>query len=400
MSGRYCRFRSFASMQYYDTDYGAFVWKDVARNSPNGGGASCEGGRTTRISSPARLPLAGEFWYQVWMAMLPLQILHGRTPYAAPWPAAPPAPVPPSRLAPFVLNASLNWVAAEAGLGGSASTLPDFNWTGVNFTTGGGPPRGYLDSHAMTQPVAAAGLAWLHYTAAAAGRAGTLACSDAACQASLLQAARWGLDYLTSRVPYDPFWEVLLPHGAATAARMNAELRSSPSATAYNLSLLLGWILQDDATPPHSPFRWGWGTVCDSWGGIDVHGLIGSITDRDGYAFGMDSFAALAGALPVARYNASFARALGKWASNAANAARLFFPAFNAPEQQSNWAWASAPGVRGGAAAAALGYEGEPTRAASAPAALKWLCIYPLRRSSQVGLQRVRREHHRPLRDW
>ena len=91
--------------QYYDTDFGAYVWKDVAQGSPN-----------------------GEFWYQVWMAMLPLQILHARTPYVAPWPA-PARPLhdpPPSRLAPYVLNATLNWAAAETALGGSAASLPDF----------------------------------------------------------------------------------------------------------------------------------------------------------------------------------------------------------------------------------------------------------------------------------
>jgi len=118
--------------------------------------------------------------------------------------------------------------------------------------------------------------------------------------------------------------QVLLPHGAATAARMNAELRGSPESTAWDVGLLLGWVLQDDETPARAPFRWGWGTICDTWGGVDVHGLIGAVTDRGGYAFGMETDAALAGMLPVARYNASYARALGKWAANAVNAARLF----------------------------------------------------------------------------
>ena len=80
------------------------------------------------------------------------------------------------------------------------------NWTGVNFTTGGAP-RGYIDTHNMTQPVVSAGLAWLHYTARAAGQAGALDCSDAACQAQQLEAAQWGLDYLED-IEYDPFWEV------------------------------------------------------------------------------------------------------------------------------------------------------------------------------------------------
>ena len=139
--------------------------------------------------------------------MLPLQILHARAPYTPPPVGSPgPAPPPPSRLAPFVLNASLNWVRAEVGLGGSDTTLPDFNWTGVNFTTGG-LPRGFMDAHTMTQPVASAGLAWLHYTTRAAGINGVVDCQGS-CASGLLEAARWGLDYITTRVPYDPFWEV------------------------------------------------------------------------------------------------------------------------------------------------------------------------------------------------
>jgi len=118
--------------------------------------------------------------------MLPLQILHARTPYVPPGEAASPSSPPPSALAPSVLNASLNWVAAEVGLGASNISLPDFNWTGVNFTTGGAPV-GYMDSQRMTQPVSSAGLAWLHYVTRAAGQAGALSCPAEPCQAELLQ---------------------------------------------------------------------------------------------------------------------------------------------------------------------------------------------------------------------
>lgn len=290
-------------LNYFDAD-GAHVWT----NSPDGGSR-------------------GEFWYQVWSSMVPLMVTTagGRAGALAPW----------------ALVAALTWVDVMEALGGSAAALPDFNWTGVDFTPGR-PPAGYSNGD-FTQPVASAGLGFLSYVARA------LAGEDTPTGARLLTGARWALDYLEG-VQYDPYWEVLLPHGAYAAARMNAEL-----GTAYNVSRLLNWVLQDDATPPRAPFRYGWGTVCDAWGGVDVHGLIGSVTDRGGYAFAMDTSVAVAALLPIARYDASFARGLGKWAATAANAARLFLPsAAGGPDAQSDWPWvAAAP-----AGARALAYEG------------------------------------------
>jgi transcription elongation factor len=84
---------------------------------------------------------------------------------------------------------------------------------------------------------------------------------------------------------------------------------------------------------------------------VDVDGLLGSVLDRDGYAFALDTFVLVASLLPVARYNSSYARAIGKWATNAANAARLFFPSSLPPEQQTDWGWVSANGAE------ALAYE-------------------------------------------
>jgi hypothetical protein len=81
-----------------------------------------------------------------------------------------------------------------------------------------------------------------------------------------------------------------------------------------------------------------------------THGVC-TACDACRYAFAMDSVAVLTGALPIARYNASYARALGRWAHSAVNAARLFYPAFNDPAHQSNWAWVESTG-------SPVGYEG------------------------------------------
>jgi hypothetical protein len=280
------------------------VWKDVPTSSPN-----------------------SEFWYQAWMSMLPVFV---------DWAGRSVRNGAPGPLSPFNLNASVVWADVLAQLGGGPSTLPDVNFTGVNFTTGTpGVVAGYYNGR-FTQPVASGGLAWLLYTA-------SRAFPDDPHAPAFLEAADWGLRALEA-VPYDPYWEVLLPYAALAAARMNTELRGSPSAPAgvpYDLHRLLTWVLQDDQTPARSPFRWGWGVTADVWGGVDVDGLVASVTDRDGYAFNMDSAAALAALLPVARYNASYAHSLARFAVNAFNAARLFYPAFVDPEHQSDWAWAS-----------------------------------------------------------
>ena len=170
-----------------------------------------------------------------------------------------------------------------------------------------------------------------------------------------MQGAVWAMDYLTTRIDYDPFWEVLLPHAVYTSARMRAERTAS-----YDTNFLLNLVVQDDKCPGRAPFRGGWGVEQDTWGlgdggnstGVDVDGLLGSVLDGGGYAFAMDTFALVAALLPVARYNASYARAIGKWTGNAANAARLFFPAYTAPDRQSDYGWVATND------AFALSYEG------------------------------------------
>jgi hypothetical protein len=306
-------------LAYYSTTYG--VWRD-----------------NTGASDPT-----SEFWYQTWMSMLPLLVSwSGRGVRAG---ALGP-------LAPSVLNATSTWASVLAQLGGSPTSLPDFNFTGVNFTTGvPGKVEGFQNGR-FTQPVASAGLAWLFFASARAFP------DDPRSNTTFLQAADWSLRYLEA-IPYDPYWEILLPWGALAAARMNAELGrgggGGGGGGGYDLHRLITWILQDDMTPPCSPFRWGWGVTAEAWAGVDVYGLVASVTDRDGYAFNMDTAVALAGLLPVSRYNASYAHSLARWAVNAFNAARLFYPAYVPPSNQSDWGWASS--LKNGAPSP-ISYEG------------------------------------------
>ena len=285
-------------LSYYDVDHASSVWVDAV--SPN-----------------------ASFWYQAWVSMLPLMVSDASgsdTLHAA------------------LRGAGRAWLRVEAALG---APHPDFNVSSINFSPTGTPMGIPGDGSRYPLPVTSGGIAWLLYTTRAA-----LGEEDEDAPA-LLDGATQALEYLFT-LSYDPYWEVLLPYAALLSARMNAE-----RGTAFNTSQLLNWVLEDDL-PSRFPWRWGWGTMASSWGGVDVHGLTGAVSDRGGYAFAMDTFATLAAFLPLIRYEAQFACALGRYASNAANAARLFFPRFNDPAAQSDWVWVKSVGE----GADALSYEG------------------------------------------
>lgn len=114
------------------------------------------------------------------------------------------------------------------------------------------------------------------------------------------------------------FYEILLPMSAVVAARMNAE-----EGTSYNVKKVLDWTFEGC---PDKNSRYGWGVIAERWGDYDVHGLQGSITDNGGYAFFMNSVKLAWPLVPMVKYEPEFARAMGKWMLNLANACRLFYP--------------------------------------------------------------------------
>ena len=114
------------------------------------------------------------------------------------------------------------------------------------------------------------------------------------------------------------FYEILLPIGIYTAARLNAE-----EETNYDVAKMLDWVFEGTKSETG---RTGWGIIVDKWGKYDVSGLQGSITDGGGYAFLMNSIKMAMPLVPMVKYEPEFARAIGKWMLNNVNAARLFFP--------------------------------------------------------------------------
>lgn len=132
-----------------------------------------------------------------------------------------------------------------------------------------------------------------------------------------LQGAQSALEALdkqsTSR-----FYEILLPFGAYTAARCNAEHNTS-----YDVGKMLNHIF-DGCQDTNG--RFGWGVIAERWGDYDVYGLQGSITDGGGYAFLMNSIAMAWPLVPMVKYEPQYAKAIAKYMLNAINASRLFYP--------------------------------------------------------------------------
>jgi len=130
-----------------------------------------------------------------------------------------------------------------------------------------------------------------------------------------LRAAKNALDVLYNQ-PENRFYEAMMPIAATIAARMNAE-----NGTNYDVSRFLDWTFDGTAVG-----REGWGVLVDNWGGYDVSGLAGSTLHNGGYGFLMNTFDLMMPLSALVRYDQRYARAVGKWALNATNAARFCYP--------------------------------------------------------------------------
>ncbi len=202
------------------------------------------------------------------------------------------------------------WLEAVQHMGGS-----EVPWSHGNFSH-----RAWslstmtANNNGVVEPEAAGAIGWLLY----------MAYSQTG-DDSLRMGAEWALEFLHHRSE-NPSYEIQMPYGAVTAARMNAEL-----GTNYDLDKLLNWCF--DITP----LRY-WGATLGNWGGYDCDGLIGEAQGL-GYAFAMNGYQHASALAPVARYDDRYARALGKWILNLANASRLFYPNYLPPENQDVESW-------------------------------------------------------------
>ncbi len=142
-----------------------------------------------------------------------------------------------------------------------------------------------------------------------------------------LRSAEWSMEYLIN-LNSNPSYELQLPYGAYAAARMNAEI-----GTKYNIEKLLFWIFN------RGPIR-GWGTIVGTWNTFDVSGLVGEANDGgNDYAFQLNGVQQAGALVPLVRYDKQFARTVGKWMLNVANATRLMYPGFLPGNLQDADAW-------------------------------------------------------------
>ena len=132
-----------------------------------------------------------------------------------------------------------------------------------------------------------------------------------------LRGARSAIEAMESQTE-SRFYEVLLPFGAYTAARLNAE-----AGTRYDILKLLNWSF-DGCVAERG--RTGWGVITGRWGPYDVSGLQGSLIDGGGYAFLMNTQSMAWPLVPMVRYAPEFSKSIGKWMLNASNSTRLFYP--------------------------------------------------------------------------
>ncbi|MEK6552158.1 MAG: LamG-like jellyroll fold domain-containing protein [Bacteroidota bacterium] len=137
--------------------------------------------------------------------------------------------------------------------------------------------------------------------------------------------AEWCIEFLNS-LSANPAYEIQLPYGVFTAARMNAEI-----GTDYDIEKMFTWCFS-------KTYLREWNVLLGQWGVYDVNGLIGEDSERQ-YAFLMNTFQQIGALVPVVRYDERFARTVGKWVLNAANSLRLFYSKFLDDLRQDSEDW-------------------------------------------------------------
>ena len=217
-------------------------------------------------------------------------------------------------------------------LSGHGSYTGNYNFTGYDFRNMRPMPNGR-----WLEPEGAAGMAWI------AGVAHRIYGEE-----KYLSAARQALQFL-EELKMNPQYEILMPFGAVMAARLNAWQGDQ-----WDVDKLINWCFDTTSYSRH-----GWGVIDQRWGDYDCHGLCGSHTDHGlrygpdipqavrqahgGYAFVTNTYSMLGAILPLCKYDKAYAADLGKYALNALNASRLFYPGAHDAKHQSCGFWHGDP---------------------------------------------------------
>ena len=204
------------------------------------------------------------------------------------------------------INVADQMLKSVYAMGGSTTPwqIPSMNYQGWDYAA-----MAPSALHDHNEPEAAGAIAWILYSA-----------FKVTGNSKYRVGAELSMEYLNS-LTSNPSYELQLPCGVYIAAKMNAEL-----GTNYDINKMLNWCFNNDNIR-------SWGVMSGSnWGGYDVDGLIGEINSSIGYGgdypFTMNTFELIGNLVPMIRYDSRFATAIGKWALNAANACRLFYPEY------------------------------------------------------------------------
>lgn len=130
----------------------------------------------------------------------------------------------------------------------------NFNYTAYNFST-----EQPVYNGVWREPDMGLGMAWLQHAAYRRNRE-----SNPTQAAAHLNAVDWSLKYY-EQTSSNPDYEILMPFGAYTAARMNAEHGGN-----YDIQKLVKWVFARSNARPDKIMING-----TQWGGQDVGGLMG-----------------------------------------------------------------------------------------------------------------------------
>jgi len=213
----------------------------------------------------------------------------------------------------FVIVAD-RWLAAVKAMGGSTTpwSLANVNHRAFNLMTM------TPNNTSVPEPEAAGAIAWILYMAYVnTGNQEYRIGAELALESLLV--------FLTN-----PSYELQLPYGTYVAARMNAEM-----GTSYDVTKMMEWCFPDG----NGTLR-QWGAIVGNWGGYDCSGLIGEAGTANDYAFFMNGVEQAGALVPLVRYDDRYARAIGKWVLNVANASRLLYAAYLPENNQDSYQWA------------------------------------------------------------
>jgi hypothetical protein len=206
------------------------------------------------------------------------------------------------------------WLTAVQAMGGKTTpwAVPQMNYRGWYLSSMTGNTEG------VKEPEAAGAIAWLLYHA-----------WKKTGEQKYFKGAMLAMDFLSAQNS-NPSYELQLPYGVLTAAKMNAVHDAG-----YDIEKMMNWCFD------RGPLR-GWGVIDGQWNGSDVSGLIGEANDAgNDYAFAMNGFQQAAALVPLIKYDKRFARDIAKWTLNLANASRLFYPQYLPPTDQDDHAWSA-----------------------------------------------------------